>query len=443
MRRPLDRRRRPRLETLEARALLAVAGAIDPSFGDRGVVTLPLSGSGLSGTGITDLGAVQAADGKILLGGSYGDDFTVERLDADGTPDPTFGQGGRATIQVAATTSEAGVPPLAEALLVQGDGSILMVGSFDSATVGFGVLKLTPAGALDTSYGTGGFAILPATLPQGLTLAGLQAATLTSTGQLVLAGSASTSAAGSSEIFATRLDADGSVDTSFGTSGFATSAIDIDGHMDAVPTAVAIQPGGRIIVIGNALRSITTDAAMVPQTDAVVIGLTAGGIGDDSFGNSAGGVVDLTPDLAQIGQPGDRAVDALAIQPDGAIVLGGGSYLGSTYQAPTGSLIRLTAAGALDASFGTGGSVVVPRQTIRGVTVDDDGRILAAGGTVAATPQFALGRFDADGSPDTSFGQPATPGLAVYPTTLAGINSGGTYQGSLSRALIARMATSS
>src|SRR5262245_10039015 len=90
-----QRRAAPRLEVLEDRTL--PSGGLDPGFGTGGkqTVAFDLGGSNRD----TATGVVLQPDGKLVLAGTADNrDFAVARLNPDGTPDPTFGPGGKRTI---------------------------------------------------------------------------------------------------------------------------------------------------------------------------------------------------------------------------------------------------------------------------------------------------------------------------------------------------------
>jgi uncharacterized delta-60 repeat protein len=103
------------------------------------------------------------------------------------------------------------------------------------------------------------------------------------------------------------------------------------------------------------------------------------------------------------------AGDALAIQPDGKIVMAGWGWDGDFVVA------RYLPDGSLDWTFGTGGVATAPFGQYTGaqgraVALQADGKIVVAG---TASNYFALGRFDADGSFDTSFGGDGKVELSV------------------------------
>lgn len=189
-------------------------------------------------------------------------------------------------------------------------------------------------------------------------------------GKLVVAGWANPGG-----VLVTRFEADGGLDPSFGSSGRSVSAADSGGA-----NSVVIDAEGRILVLA-------------PQH---LFRLLGDGQLDDSFGDH--GVVALTS--------GQFA--ALALQPDGMIVVGG-----RTSATPWSfQLERLQSDGAPDPRFGSGGVVTTAFQyfaDIRGLALQPDGRILAIGADTDAlggngTNVLALARYLSDGQLDPSFG---------------------------------------
>jgi uncharacterized delta-60 repeat protein len=197
-------------------------------------------------------------------------------------------------------------------------------------------------------------------------------------GKLVVAGSVS-----AGQVLVTRFEADGSLDSSFGSAG----RIVTDADHGAV--SVALDAEGRILVLA-------------PQH---LFRFLADGRLDDTFGDH--GVVALAG--------GQFA--ALAPQPDGKIVVGG-----RTIATPWSFLLeRLQSDGGPDPGFGSGGVVTTAFQyfaDIRGLALQPDGRIVAIGADTDAlggngTNVLALARYLADGSLDPSFagGKPVRLGF--------------------------------
>ena len=129
-------------------------GAFDAGFGSNGVVTLGFN---------PEQGAIAVQpDGDVLVGAavfSGGDSTIVERLQPDGTPDPTFGSGGTVSL-VGLVGSDAltGV----SAIAVQADHRIVLVAQHLGTGVSPTLIRLLPDGALDPTYGRGGLVSIPA-----------------------------------------------------------------------------------------------------------------------------------------------------------------------------------------------------------------------------------------------------------------------------------------
>ena len=193
--------------------------------------------------------------------------------------------------------------------------------------------------------------------------------------------------------------APGDLDTAFDTDGIVVT--DLLGN--ASPDdgrAVAIQPDGKIIVAGTTNLSFS-----------LVRYLTDGSL-DGSFGNN--GVVVTSTNLG-----GDLAY-ALAIQPDGKILAAGTSITTRNEFA----VVRYNADGSLDTSFGGDGKVTTAIGLGSGaiayaVALQADGKIVLAGysteNPMGTDTDFALVRYNADGSLDTSFDNDGKVTTALTP----------------------------
>jgi uncharacterized delta-60 repeat protein len=225
-------------------------------------------------------------------------------------------------------------------------------------------------------------------------------------GKIVVAGWTG----GSSSDFAlVRYNADGSLDTSFGTSGKVTRhfsaplAANIHGGID-----LAIDPrsnpldanAGKIVVV-----------AQLTQGPPVVVRLNTNGSPDTSFGSNGAGYVSITA-------LNNGTVAAVAIQSDDRVVVAGINP-GTLSTGQDIGLARFNPDGTPDATFGSGGIVISPlpnNDKARSLALQPDGKIVVAGDTDnLAVPngshQFMVARFNAvNGSLDTSFG---TGGIAV------------------------------
>ncbi|MCX7401454.1 MAG: DUF4347 domain-containing protein, partial [Planctomycetales bacterium] len=229
--------------------------------------------------------------------------------------------------------------------------------------------------------------------------------TLQPDGKIVVAGLISN---GSNTDFAlTRYNADGSLDTSFGTGGIVTTDL---GAYDDYATSVTLQSDGKIVVAGYS-DTLQSDGKIVVAgySDTgygygEVFALTrynADGSLDTSFGDGYGIVT------TNVGADIDVAY-SVTLQPDGKIVVAGASFNGSNYEF---TLTRYNANGSLDTSFGGGDGIIITTDVgagsdeARSVTLQSDGKIVVAGNSWnGSNNDFALVRYNADGSLDTSFG---------------------------------------
>jgi uncharacterized delta-60 repeat protein len=214
-------------------------------------------------------------------------------------------------------------------------------------------------------------------------------------GKIVVAGSAGTSSFFNGTLLdfqLARYNPDGSLDTTFGSGGIVTTDID---EIDTLE-AVALQPDGRIVVTG------ATSSGSVGEK-LVLVRYNADGSLDTTFGS--GGIVRM------IGGAGVEPAQDLVIQPDGRIVVAGGSY-DEVSDTIFFTVYRFDTNGSFDATFGSGGIAIAPFSGFAvghqayGVALQADGRIVVAGTgrNGAADTDFAVARFNTDGSFDTTFG---------------------------------------
>ena len=359
--------------TLGSPAALAAPGDLDPTFGVGGkAIIAPI----ILDTGFaTAYALVRQPDGKLAVAG-YG--FVLVRYTADGSLDPAFGVGG------VVTTSIGRGPDAASALVLQPDGKLVAAGGASNGTdEDFALVRYNTDGSLDPSFGVGGVV----TTSIGPGNEEVSAVVLQPDGKLVAAGSASN---GTDRDFAlVRYTATGKLDPSFGKGGTGTVTTPIGPGGDWAG-ALVLQPDGKLVVAGETFNGTDYDFALVRYT--------ASGKLDPTFG--VGGKV-TTP----IG-PGDDAAGPVVLQPDGKLVVAGETFNGTDYDF---ALMRYTASGKLDPTFGVGGKVTTsigPGDDVgAAVILQPDGKLVVAGGTSNPTDgDFALVRYDPDGSLDPGFG---------------------------------------
>jgi uncharacterized delta-60 repeat protein len=161
-------------------------------------------------------------------------------------------------------------------------------------------------------------------------------------------------------------------------------------------TALAIESDGKIVIAGQ----LQTPAN---GGQPVVMRLTTNGALDTTFGH--GGVVTLV-----LGHGGGELATGIVVQSDGKIVLA--LSTGNADAAPVLELVRFTANGIVDTSFGGSGSIVLLRNGPDSALLaqQPDGKMLLAGGML-------LVRVHSDGSLDSSFGNAGiAETLAVAPS---------------------------
>src|SRR5437763_5491549 len=189
----------------------------------------------------------------------------------------------------------------------------------------------------------------------------------------------------------------GDLDPTFGTAGMVMT--DIDRSTD-IANAVAIQPDGKLVVVGQTYKN--NDYS---NEDFVVTRYNTDGTLDTTFGRGGKVRTDF---------PGLAAVpSAVVIQSDGKIVVAGGAFPQFTF-AGNFEVVRYNPNGSLDRSFGNGGIVTTtfPEGSYAfDVALQPDGKIIAAGTVFVdfipgepSNTDFALARYNPDGTPDATFG---------------------------------------
>jgi uncharacterized delta-60 repeat protein len=252
--------------------------------------------------------------------------------------------------------------------------SLLLMGALVGASGS--VASAPAAGSLDPSFGEGGKVVTDFAGSDDTAYA----VAIQGDGKIVAAGLANTAAG---TIFGvTRYLPDGTLDAGFGTGGKVTT--DFGRYAEA--RAIGIQGDGKIVVAGFVRRTACCGY------DFGVARYAADGTPDAGFGTGGKLLTDF--------QGGNGYANDAALQGDGKIVVAGQQYL-----------VRYESDGTLDTSFGTNGIVDVSGDSwaITGVALHG-GKIIASGYTLpTGSTRFAIARFDADGSYDTTFG---TDGVA-------------------------------
>ncbi|HKP52245.1 MAG TPA: delta-60 repeat domain-containing protein [Chloroflexia bacterium] len=297
---------------------------------------------------------------------------------ADGDLDTTFDGDGKVT------TDFLGRVNSAHAVAIQADGKIVVAGSESSSSgSNFLVARYHSNGSLDTSFDGNGMQSIDFNSNDLAYGVAIQA-----DGKIVVAGFASTSSNNSKDFAVARLNTNGGLDTSFSSDGKVTT--DFSGGYDWA-NGVAIQSDGKIVAVGYATTSNGSDFALARYNTNGSLDTTFGLIGKRTT-DFSGGV--------------DEA-SGVAIQSDGKIVaVGSAGSPGSSDFA----LTRYTTSGNLDTSFSFDGKVTTAFASstamANGLAIQSDGKIVAVGfaWNSSGWDDFALTRYNTNGTLDTSFG---------------------------------------
>jgi uncharacterized delta-60 repeat protein len=376
----------------------ALPGALDPSFGDGGLLAIDPGPGRFMGFGA----ALILPDGRTLLGGGIGD-FTytrpmLVRLTSGGVLDPSFGDGGIVETPVPWGKSGGG-----DSLALTADGRILASGpaSPDGGTNDWAIRRYSAGGSLDGTFGDGGFTFVTFG-PNGKCW--LPSLAVAPDGHILAVGWVGEYGSNpAADYLIVRLDANGSRDPTFGTSG----TVRVDISTQDLARATVVQPDGKILVVGSSHPVLPTAPPMFGPEGLSAIRLHPDGSLDPTFG-SAGKVV--------LNLPTESGARNVAVDSVGRIVIGG--WIRDSKDDDHLAVFRLTSTGALDTTFGTGG-VVSANLGADSVAVDDglyiqpDGKYLLTGVIFPGVgTRDALVRFLPDGAPDPGFG---TGGGVVVP----------------------------
>jgi uncharacterized delta-60 repeat protein len=204
-------------------------------------------------------------------------------------------------------------------------------------------------------------------------------------GKIVVVGR--TNATGGWDMAVARLKTDGTPENTFDGDGLLT--IDFGGNVDTA-YAVSIQTDGKIVIGGETLP-------LGGSADFAVARISSLGVLDSTFSGDGKATYDFTG--------ANDAAYGLAVQPDGKILLTGIAGMGSS----DWGIVRLTDLGVPDSSFGNSGRVTTDFNQLndiaKGIVILPDGKIVIAGTAINASGglDFALARYTSGGIPDAPF----------------------------------------
>ncbi len=392
-------------------------GALDSSFAENGVLLLDLVGSNE-----TAHKAVVQPDGKIVVVASakYPHNFDIEvvRLHEDGSLDSTFAVNGQYHY-----LNELG-SDLGYGLEMLEDGSFLVSGSHGTVepdNTEMVLIKLTPDGAPDTSFGDNGVVIRPVDVSQDYA----RDIAVADNGDIYLGGTSKIQGFGFYRSVIAKFDATGQVDSTFGTDGifmWDTDSIVSDVHQleiladgnlltsgrtkpagtnrismykvlsdgsgfdtsfgtngtvlapyEGTGYGMTIHENGNILVTGNNLTSM--------GYNLVVLAYNQDGTVNTDFGMN--GVTSVDNDINDVGL-------AITVQPDGKILAGGESggtfFVGGPRKFFS---VRMDATGVIDSTWGENGVVATQTSDLfafaNGITMQPDGKVILVGASAGST----------------------------------------------------------
>lgn len=316
------------------------------------------------------------ATGAIVISGST--QCGVARYTTSGILDSTFGTGGY-------TNTAIGSRAQTQAITVQSSNGYIVTAGFAivNNVTQIVLVRYTTTGSLDTNFGSGG--IVTTQIGDGSTA---NAVVIQSDGKIVVAGG--TVLSGVPQFLVARYNsADGSLDTSFNSTGTMPGVVTTPTGVRAKANGLIIQANGQIVIAGIAANGMQNQFGLVRYN-------TDGSL-DTNFGT--GGIV-----TTSIGTSPQAL--SLAIQSDGNIVVAGSSDTNI-------ALARYNSAdGSLDTSFNSAGSTpgivttsLGAKALANSVVVDSSGNIIIGG---FSDSNLLVGRYTDSGVLDTSFGSNAT-----------------------------------
>jgi uncharacterized delta-60 repeat protein len=300
---------------------------------------------------------------------------------ATGGLDPAFGLAGKVI-----TDFGFDLDAQAFALALQSDDRIVAAGRAFTPLQGFdfALARYNIDGTPDAGFGIGGRVITDF-------FGGNDRATsiiIQPDGRIVVGGDAFNTSTGNTDFAIARYNPDGSPDTSFDADG----KLSTDLSINDVANALVLRPDGKLLLAGSALISQL-------GKDFALVSYNSDGTPDATFGTNGRVITDFS-NLSD-------EVTAAIVKPGGLILAVG--FAGTTGMSRDFALAQYNADGSLDSTFGVGGKATVDffggTDEARAVALQTDGRIVVAGSAFngATLGDFAVARFDDDGTLDSSF----------------------------------------
>jgi uncharacterized delta-60 repeat protein len=284
-------------------------GTLDTSFGTNGIVISDFNSETNIGRSMKVL-----SDNKFIIGGflnasSSGNypNFAIAKYNENGTLDTTFGNSGYTSINFGTISNNLLISEDSlSCIVIQADGKIVAGGFTYYNQADFGLVRLNSNGSLDTSFGSNGRVITD--FGAGEEIRSIQ---ILANGKIIASGNYNFNSDSNQKIAIAKYNANGSLDTTFGTAG--KTLFDINSNQEVFVTSTELQSDDKLLVTGFVLN---TDA------DFFIIRCNTNGTLDTSFGINGVQVIDSGV---------NEGTFTSITQPDGKIIIGGGiSYTDTT-----------------------------------------------------------------------------------------------------------------
>jgi uncharacterized delta-60 repeat protein len=361
--------------------LFAQAGHLDSSFNGKGYVQV---------NNASDMKL--QVDGKLILAGAG----FVSRYNTNGSPDSSFGINGVDSILISTNAS-------VDLIAIQPDDKIVVEGSALLSPGNNPVLfvaRRLAGGQPDNSFNNIGYIILPL-LPDSVRFNDIA---LSNNGKIILAGHRNGNV-GPNAFAVSRLNADGSIDNTFGEGGIVYTTF----AESCMANSVAVQTDGKIIAAGTSSANYLGFNA----DSLAMIRYNIDGSPDNTF--NANGKLTFSPVGYQgFGENGAQGKSVL-LQPDGKIIVAGIYGYNQSHGVWVYSdvaLSRFNTNGTLDNTFNGTGTLTItglpPASQVIKAALQCDGKIVIGGNTasnfICCSPFISMWRAESNGATDSSFG---------------------------------------
>ena len=354
------------------------SGGLDSGFSNNGLQRVDFDYGEEKGS----LFAIHEGGRIVMAGSTNYVNLGIAHLNYDGSADTTFNGNGKLTVPF--FSNDQGSTHFT-CTAVQTDGKIVVGGNtWNGNNTDFLIVRYNVNGKLDSTFNQKGW------LQTDLSVfaEGVSSIAIQSDGKIVAGGH--TSDQSGIRFALARYNTNGTLDSTFSGDGIQNTNLNWFGQINSI----AMQADGKIVAAGNVWNGSNNDVAVARYNSNGSLDSTfsSDGIQQTDLGNSE-----------DIGK-------SVAIQSDGKIVIAGSvlNYANTDFV-----IVRYTADGSLDASFNTNGIVIADlggNDDCEGAALQADGKIVAAGSTYKfedydyLNTDMAAARFNANGSPDNTFG---------------------------------------